>query len=119
MDAIMSIRIHKAVSRKDMRTFIRLSFSIYRNNSCWIPPLLTDEKRTLRKDKNPAFEHAEAAYWIAYKDGIPAGRLAGIINPIANEKWNHKLARFGWVEFIEDFSVAEALFSTAETWARD
>jgi len=115
----MSIRIKEAVGRRALRTFIQIPFAIYRDNAYWVPPLLSDEKRTLRKDRNPAFEYAEAAYWIAYKDGVPAGRIAGIINPLANEKWNHKLARFGWVEFIEDFSVARALFETAENWALD
>ena len=31
--------------------------------------LIMDEKFTLDKEKNPAFEFSEAEYWLAYKDG--------------------------------------------------
>ena len=81
--------------------------------------MLSDEMNTLRKDKNPAFDYCEADYWIAYKDGKPVGRIAGIINKTYNEINNAKRARFGWVDFIDDEEVSAALFSTVEKWARE
>ena len=114
----MSIDVRLVNSSKDLRTFIRVPFSIYKDNPCWVPPLFFDEMNALRKDKNPAFEFSDAEYWIAYKDGAPVGRIAGLINNRANEKWNTKHARFGWIDFIEDFEVAEALVETVESWAR-
>ena len=52
------------------------------------------------------------------KDGKIAGRIAGIINPLANETWQQKNARFGWVDFIDDAEVSAALFQAAEKWAK-
>jgi len=114
----MAIEVKRVTTRRELKRFIRLPFRLYKGNPYWIPPLLADELKTLRKDINPAFDFAEAEYWLAYKDGKLAGRIAGIINPKVIEKWGHKYARFGWVEFIEDRAVAEALFTTVESWAK-
>ncbi len=114
----MSIEVRRVESSKDLRTFLRVPFSIYKDSPYWVPPLDFDELNTLRKDRNPAFEFSEAEYWIAYKDGTPAGRIAGIVNRRAMEKWGNKDARFGWIDFIEDFDVARALVETVEDWAR-
>jgi hypothetical protein len=73
----------------------------------------------LRKDRNPAFEYCEARYWLAYKDGEIAGRIAGIINHRADDKWRVRLMRVGWVDFIDDIEVSGSLFATVENWARE
>ncbi len=114
----MSIEVRLVQTPKDLRTFIRVPFSIYKDSPYWVPPLVFDELNTLRKDKNPAFEFSDAEYWIAYKDGVPVGRIAGIVNRRAMEKWGNKDARFGWIDFVEDFEVAKALVGTVEDWAR-
>ncbi len=115
----MGIEIRKVTTRRDLRRFVEFQFSLYKNNQYWIPPLLFDEYNTLRKDKNPAFESSIAEYWLAYKDGAVAGRIACIINRKAIEKWGAKNARFGWIDFIDDREVSAALFKTAEDWAKE
>jgi GNAT superfamily N-acetyltransferase len=72
---------------------------------------------TLRWDKNPAFAFCQAKYWLAYKDGKLAGRIAGIINPRYEERWGNAYARFGWIDFIDDPQVSQALLNTVEQWA--
>lgn len=114
----MSIEVRLVQTPKDLRTFIQVPFSIYKDSPFWVPPLVFDELNSLRKDKNPAFEFSDAEYWIAYKDDVPVGRIAGIVNRRAMEKWGNKDARFGWIDFIEDFEVAKALVGTVEAWAR-
>jgi hypothetical protein len=114
----MSIEIRPVESDKDLKAFVRFPYSIYKGDPCWVPPLDIDDLTTLRKDKNPAFEYCEAAYWMAYKDGAAAGRIAGIVNNRVIEKWGKKYARFGWIDFIEDFEVASALLKAAEDWAK-
>ena len=113
------VEIKQVKTRADYKEFIKVPFPIYEDNKYWIPPMLSDEMNTLRKDKNPAFDYCEADYWIAYKDGKPVGRIAGIINKTYNEINNAKRARFGWVDFIDDEEVSAALFSTVEKWARE
>jgi len=114
----MPIEIRRVETKRDLRTFINLPLTIYKGNPCFVPAIQFDEFATLSKDKNPAFEFSEAEYWLAYKDGKLAGRIAALINNRYIEKWGNKYGRFGWVEFIEDFEVAEALFKTAEDWLR-
>jgi len=115
----MSVEIREISTPSELKKFIKFGIRLYKNNPYYIPPLIDEEVATLRKDKNPAFEEGcEAKYFMAYKNGKPAGVIAGIINYRANRIWNHKLARFGFVDFVNDEEVSEALFHTVEEWAR-
>ena len=73
---------------------------------------------TLRKDKNAAFDFCEAEYFIAYRDGKVVGRVAAIINNSANEKWQIKAVRFGWIDFVDDIEVSTALLKAVEDYGR-
>ncbi len=115
----MSVEIKEVLTNSDLKKFIRFPYSLYKNNPYWVPSLDLDEKRTLSKTKNPAFEFCEAKYWLAYKNGSIAGRIAGIINHRANECWKENRIRFGWIDFINDFEVAEALIKTVENWGKE
>jgi N-acetylglutamate synthase-like GNAT family acetyltransferase len=115
----MTIKIEEVTTHKQLNSFIKFPFSIYKGNPYWTPPLLMDEKNTLDWKKNPAFEVAQARYWLANKDGKVVGRIAGIYNPKSNEKWGQHNVRFGWVDFIDDREVSRTLFETVENWARE
>lgn len=115
----MSVQVKEAVTKKEMMSFIKFPYSLYSGHKFWVPPLLMDEKNNHNREKNPAFEFCEAKYWLAYKDGKVAGRIAGIINSRYNEKAGKKTARFGYVDFIDDESVSEALFETVESWVKE
>jgi hypothetical protein len=56
---------------------------------------------------------------MAFRDGKPVGRIAGIINHRANEKWNVKHVRFGWFDFIDDLEVSKALLDTVAAWGKE
>lgn len=113
------INIVKVENKRQLKQFIKFPFSLYKDNPYWVPPLISDEMFNLSKDKNPAFEYSDAEYWLAYKDGKIAGRIAGIISHSYIEKWGNPYARFGWVDFIDDFEVSKALFDTVEAWAKE
>lgn len=112
------IEVKAIESKKELKQFVRFPHDLYKGNAYWVPPLDMDEMKTLSADKNPAFEHCTAKYWLAYKDGKLAGRIAGIINHTANEKWGKKV-RFGWIDFIEDIEVAKALLQAVEEWGKE
>jgi hypothetical protein len=114
----MSVEIRPVEGKRALKAFVRFPYSIYEGDPCWVPPLDVDDLTTLRRDKNPAFEYCEAEYWMAYRDGVAVGRIAGIVNNRVIEKWGKKYARFGWIDFVEDFEVAEALLGTVEAWAK-
>lgn len=115
----MAIEIKKVSFKKDLKKFIRFNYELYKNNKYAVPELYPDMVETLSKDLNPAFEFCEADYFIAYKDGKIAGRIAAIINSRANEKWKTNSVRFGWIDFIEDFEVAQKLIETVEQWGKE
>lgn len=115
----MSVNIVKVESKKQLRSFVEFGYELYKESPYYVPELYSDVMNTLRRDRNAAFEFCEADYFLAYRDGKIAGRIAVIINRRANEKWNTKAARFGWVDFIDDEEVVDALFATAERWARE
>lgn len=74
---------------------------------------------TFNKKKNAAFEFCEADYFLAYRDNKIVGRVAAIINHRANQTWNKKDVRFGWIDFIDDAEVSAALLKTVEDWGRE
>jgi GNAT superfamily N-acetyltransferase len=114
----MAIEIREVKTKKDLKKFIWFGINLYKNCEFAAPPLLMDDLLNLTKGSNPALDFCETAYFLAYKDGEIAGRIAGIINPRANETWNQKYARFGWVDFIDDVQVTKALFEAVENWAK-
>lgn len=113
----MAIQIKEVSTPGELRKFIRFGIDMYKDCPYAAPPLLLDDLLNLARGKNPALEFCDAVYFMAYKDGKLAGRIAGIINPVANETWNHKNARFGWVDFIDDAGVVDALFNAVSVWA--
>ena len=113
-----AIEIRKVESRRDLRTFIDFHYDLYEGNEYDVPNLYTDEVNTLCKEKNVAFDFCEAEYFLAYKDGELVGRVAAIINNRANEKWQRKAVRFGWIDFVDDIEVSRALLKAVEDYGR-
>jgi len=114
-----NISIKRVTNRKELEQFVQFYYDLYRGNDCAVPFLYSDEMGTLRKDKNPSFECCDAEYFMAFKDGKMVGRVAGIINRRANERWDRKLVRFGWFDFVDDTDVSEALLKAVENWGRE
>lgn len=113
-----SVEIRKVEGKKALKTFIDFHYDLYKGSEYDVPNLFQDELNTLSPDKNAAFEFCEAEYYIAYKDGKPAGRIAAIINNKANERWSRKAVRFGWIDFIDDREVSAALLGAVEDYGR-
>lgn len=112
------IEIRKVETKKDLKRFIDFHYDLYKGNAYDAPTLFLDDMNTLSKDKNAAFDFCEAEYYLAYKDGKLAGRVAAIINNRANERWNRKSVRFGWIDFVDDLEVSTALLKAVEDYGR-
>jgi GNAT superfamily N-acetyltransferase len=106
-------------TRSNLKKFVEFQIKLYEGNPYFIPPLVSDEIATLDSKVNPAFDHCESAYFMAYRDGKAVGRIAAMINKQVNEKENSRQARFGFVDFIDDAEVSKALFDAAEKWAKE
>ena len=104
------IEIRTVGTSREMDRFIDFRTELYRDDPCAVPYLFMDEKETLSREKNPAFDFCEAEYYMAYNgEGKVVGRVAAIINRKANERWGQKNVRFGWFDFIDDREVSAAL----------
>jgi len=115
----MSIEIRTVDTKKDLKTFVKVPFAIYKGNDCWVPQLNREEMEIFNRKKNPAYDSADSRLFLAYKDGKAVGRIAAILSYAANEKYNAKNLRFGWFDAIDDYEVARALFDAAEAWGRE
>jgi hypothetical protein len=81
----MGIEIRRALARKDMKTFIKFPYQLYKNHPQWVPPLLIEQKDLVDVNKNPFYKHSEAEFFLAYKNGQVVGRIAAILNHNHNE----------------------------------
>ena len=112
------IEIKTVSTKRDLRRFIDFHHDLYKGNQYDAPTLFSDDWNTLSKDRNAAFEFCEAEYYLAYRDGVLAGRVAAIINHRANEKWQRKSVRFGWIDFVDDIEVSKTLLQAVEDYGR-
>ena len=114
----MSVVIKRVTRRRELKAFINFPGILYRNCEYYVPKLYFDQVNTLSPDRNPASKFCESALFLAYKDGALVGRVAAIVNRRANEQWNHQEVRFGWLDFVDDREVSQALIQQVEEFGR-
>ena len=112
------ITVEEVKTQKQQKEFLNFPLDLYKGNPYYIPPMYMDEKKIFRKDYvyNTS---CDAVFFNAYKDGVIAGRVQGIIQKDANAKNGEKRARFTRIEAIDDANVFKALMDAAEAWARE
>ena len=110
------VEVKEVKSKREQKEFLNFPLDLYRDNDCFVPPLYSDEKKIFSK-KYVYNDICEAVYFNAYKDGKIAGRISGIIQIAANEKYNEKRVRFTRFDSINDKEVAKSLFDAVENWA--
>ena len=115
----MSVEIKKVTTRGDLKRFIRFNYEFYKDNPYSVPDLYEDMINTFSPKKNAAFEFCEADYFLALREGEIVGRVAAIINRRANEQWQKRTVRFGWIDFIDDAEVSAALIDAVKAWGRE
>lgn len=113
-----AVHIQKVEGKNDLKSFIEFHYDLYENNPYDVPKFYNDEWNVLSKDKNAAFEFCEAEYFLAIKDDKVVGRVAAIINHKANQKWERKDVRFGWIDFVDDIEVSTALLDAVANYGR-
>lgn len=112
-----SVEIRPVRSRRDLKRFVKVPFRLHRDHPQWVPPLIIDRMQFLNRGKNPWFEHGEAEYFIAERDGEPVGRITAQVDEIWDETQGGSDAMFGFFETVEDPEVAGALLDAATEWA--
>jgi GNAT superfamily N-acetyltransferase len=115
----VSIDVRPVRSRRELMRFIRLPWRLYRNEPLWVPPLISERKRHLDRDHNPFFEHAEAEYFLAWRDGEVVGRITAQVDHRFNEYQDNDWGLFGFFEAEDNQEIANALLESAEGWLRE
>lgn len=113
------LEIRPVRSRRELRRFVKVPFRLHRDHPLWVPPLIAERMQFLNRRKNPFFEHAEAEYFIAERDGEPVGRITAHIDQRWDEYQGGNTGMFGFFETVNDGEVAGALLDTAAAWLRD
>jgi GNAT superfamily N-acetyltransferase len=104
--------------RRELSAFIKLPFRLHEGTP-WVPPLIFERRHFLNKEKNPYFDHAEADYFLAWRDGEPVGRITAQVDKRWDEFQGGNDGQFGFIEAEDDPEVFAALLRTAEDWVRE
>src|SRR4030042_926805 len=114
----MTIDVREVKTRRDLKAFIHLPEELHKDHRNWVPPIYMDDWKYFNPKKNKAFSYCQAILLLAYRGERRVGRAMGIINTRFNEHRQERLARFGYLETVEDQEVVHALLSRGEEWAR-
>lgn len=104
-------------SKAQLHRFVRLPFRLYRHYPQWVPPILVDHQMQLNRKKHPFFEHSDADFFIAVRDGLDVGRIAAIENRRFNQYHGTHKAQFYFFDCEDDSEIAGALFQKVFEWA--
>ena len=116
----MIVTVQEVKTQRDLRKFVHFPNELYKDNPYYVPQIESMDRDTLTPSKNHAFEVCEGKYWLAFdENGRVVGRVAGIINHRYNAKTGEKICRFGWIDFIDNPAVSEALMNAVEGYARE
>jgi GNAT superfamily N-acetyltransferase len=111
------IQVRPVEGRRELTRFIKLPFRLHEDTP-WVPPLISERRQFLDRGKNPFFEHADAEYFLAWRDGQPVGRITAQVDPRWDEYQGGSDGQFGFIDGENDPEIFDALFAAAEEWVR-
>ena len=112
------IDVVKVLTSRQMKDFIHVVDGIYKGCQQYVPDLRSDIRGLFSLKTNPGLEFSDIQPFLAYRNGEPVGRVVGIVNRHANEKWNVKNVRFAMLEFVDDLAVSNALLEAVGQWGK-
>ena len=111
-------KITPVTGRADLRRFLAVARGVLGDDPAWVPPLTMERLRHLDPRHNPYFQHAEAAFWIAWRGDRPVGRISAQIDRLRAAGEAEATGHFGFLDAEDDAAVFRQLLTTAETWLR-
>lgn len=113
------LTIQECRTPAERRAFVTFPWRVYRNDPYWVPPLISERMTFFDPRRNPFYQHAEVALFMARRDGEPVGTIAALINHQHNAFHNEQVGFFGAFEVLPDREAAHALLGTARDWVRE
>ncbi len=114
----MRVEVREVKCRRDMNDFLHLTRQLYRGVTQYVPDLDSEIAATFNRKCNHGLDFSDVQAFVAYRNDIAIGRIVGIVNRRANERWKQRVVRFGMIEFIDDLEVSRALLEAVEQWGR-
>lgn len=114
-----AIRIEQVADPAAMDQFIRLPYRLHQGDPNWVPPLMMERQEALSPAKNPYFQHADVAFFLARRGGQVVGRISAQIDRLALETHKNSTGHFGLLAAEEDPAIVQLLLATAEAWLRE
>lgn len=113
-----TVTVKQVCDRRTMNDFVHVVDSIYGDCPQYVPDLESDVRKLFNSQKNPGLEFSDIQAFVAYQNEQPVGRVVGIVNGKANQKWKVQNVRFSMIEFIDDMAVSGALLKAVEEWGK-
>ncbi len=113
------IQVEEVRDRRQLDAFLKLPWAVYKGDPLWVPPLLMERRAFVDPKKNPFFQHADVALFLARDHRGPVARVAAIVNHNHNSFHNERVGFFGLFESLEHYDAAEAVLERAASWLRD
>jgi GNAT superfamily N-acetyltransferase len=110
------VTVRTVEGRADLKRFLDVPFAIYRDDPNWVAPLYAERLRHLDRRRNPYFQHAEAAFFLAERNGVAVGRISAQLDRLHLDRHQDGAGQFGFLEAIDDRSVFAALLESAAAW---
>ena len=111
-----SVSVRPLHTRRDLSAFIKVPHRVYVDDAAWIPPLHLERRLHVSSRHNAYFQHAHWQGWVAYRDGLPVGRISAQIDELVRRHHGADRGQFGFLDAIDDPEVFSALFGAAEDW---
>jgi hypothetical protein len=113
---VAELTIRPVDTRSEQKRFVRLPWRIYRDDPCWMPPLVMSQEELLNFRPHPFYERSKARSFIASRGGVDVGRITGIVNAGHVERYGENRGFFGFFECDDDSAAARGLFGAARDW---
>ena len=115
MIRVSQVDIH---DRKQVDRFVQFHYDLYRGCKQWVPPFRSDIRTMMDPKKHPYYDHSDADFFIAERDGKVVARIAAMENKPFNEYHNTKKMQFYLFDSVDDTEAAQAVFEKAFEWGR-
>ena len=114
-----ALTIRPVQTRAEQRRFVRLPWAIYRDDPCWMPPVIASQEELLNFRPHPFYERSRCRSFLATRGGRDVGRITAIVNAGHIERYREQRGFFGFFECEDDVEAAGGLFTAARGWLRD
>ena len=113
-----ALEVRELTRGGELRDFLGVVDQVYKDDPKYIRPLDFEVKSRIARS-SPFFEHAEAAFFVAYRNGRCVGRCSAQIDHEHLRRHKDDTGFFGFLDTLDDAEAAKALLDTARRWLGD